>query len=113
MSLLRCQRYYEILIPWRLTGVTYLGNGDTRTSVSWHVKKRTNPSVSSSGTLNVVYVGNGQAGANIDMGTLGIQGSVDSVGVSAMSNYSAFLGNIVAWGDNGAGSFTFYGSAEL
>jgi hypothetical protein len=113
VSLLRCQRYYEILVPYRLTGVTYVANGDTRTSVSWHVKKRTNPSVSSSGTLNVIYVGNGAAGANIDMGTFGITGSVDSVGVASISNYSAFSGGVMAWGDNSYGSFTFYGSAEL
>jgi len=115
-ELISCQRYYETLTATKINGVTYTPNGDTRTTMPWVVTKRATPTVSSSGSLNVIAFGYAGDSINTSLGTIGVGAfGTTAVGVTNISNYAAFsgIGTVISWGDNSSGNFTYIGNAEL
>ena len=116
-ELVLCQRYYEIIPVARCTGVTYTPNGDTRGGeVNCAVAKRTTPTVSYTGSANVIAVGNAGDIINVSLGTFTFAAyGVNRIAITGISNYAAFssAGSVISWGDNGGGSLTYYADAEL
>jgi hypothetical protein len=110
-----CQRYYEIIRGKRITGVTFTPNGDTRANLPFKTEKRETPTISQTGSLNVIGTGSNSSITNIGLGTISLASTTHTAYINNVSNYSAFAGtgSVMSWGDNGGGNWTVYADAEL
>jgi hypothetical protein len=112
-----CQRYFETG-EFSSSGITHVGNGDTRSSFnSYVVTKRALPSVTlNSNTISVFAVGANGAGVNLNasVGALSVA-SLNGFGLANMGNYTN-ISNAVGGGDYVYGlrnNHIFYANAEL
>jgi len=111
-----CQRYYEVLPAPRIQGITYQPNGDTRSYIPWAQPKRAVPTITYTGSTSVIAQGPGGVSTNTSLGTLTLAAaSAQGVQITGIGSYSSFsgCGAVFSWGDNGGGSLTFLGDAEL
>lgn len=110
-----CQRFCEPLELVNILGITFTTNGDTRCSRPFKVRKRANPSLTYSGTLNVIGVGAGGHVLNIALGALSLGADTDVLSISGVSNIGGLspAGAVVTWGDNGVGRCIAIADAEF
>jgi hypothetical protein len=116
LELLFCQRYYEIVPMGGISGVTYTANGDTRGAlVNYKVPKRGTPSITRTGTLDVIATGSASDVANVNLGTVSLNGDTNRVFVSSISNFVglAGVGGVAIWGDNRSQLLTALIDAEF
>jgi hypothetical protein len=115
-ELILCQRYYEV-VSYCPTGVTYVGNGDTRGYASFAVTKRVSPTITGfPHVITIISFTHLGEGVNLNGSILSASSSVSGFQINSMGNSvsiggSSGGGQVMAWGDN---SFrTVYASAEL
>jgi hypothetical protein len=113
---LLCQRYFQIMDLRRATGVTYTPNGDTRANFIYPVPPRSTPTLTQSGTMNVISFGSNGSVINVDLGAINLSSNLArSFSIGGIANFAAFsgAGETMSWGDNGGGAFTVFVDAEL
>ncbi len=111
-----CQRYYEIVDARWCNGVTFTANGDTRNNIPYAVTKRSTPTVSATGSAEVIAFGSAGDATNVNLGTITVRSiGTFGAGISGISNFGAFsgCGGTMAWGDNSNGNLKILANAEI
>ena len=111
-----CQRYYEVG-TWSCSGITHVGNGDTRSSLtSFATTKRIVPTVAlSTNAISIFAIGSAGSAVNLSGSVDGFSRFVNGFNMNAMGNYvnisGAVGGGDYCWGLNNGQ--TFAANAEL
>lgn len=111
-----CQRYFETGF-WTCSGMSHVGNGDTRASfTSFAVTKRVSPSIElNTGNISLFCLGFNGSGVNLNGTVDGLAIHPQGFSMSAMGNF-ANLSTAVGGGDYGwalRNDQTWIASAEL
>lgn len=114
-NLALCYRYCEPVEMARLNGITFTVNGDTRAARPFKVRKRANPSLTYTGSLDVIGCGPAGFVLNINLGVLQWDANTGVVTLGAIGNPAGIApaGTVVTWGDNGAGQCTVLADSDF